>query len=225
MKHSKKSEIWISATLYALIMVVTLVIVVSAVVPLITKMKDRAVFQKVKTEMTSLDEQISNVASEGAGSQRTVPIEVQEGMLKVSNGELYWELNSEAKLLEPRTSLRMGNVFFSSNADVNASVSGNTATLKNSRIEVKFDMAASDINNMITQMKIGSASLSGLPGGITFKLDGNSFPSITSAELVPGQGINFGRATIVAHTSNASVDIEFTLEGGADFLTTNVDVN
>ena len=51
----KKAQIWISAVLYTLIIVVAIVIVLSAVVPLINKMKDRAIFQKVKNELLNLD--------------------------------------------------------------------------------------------------------------------------------------------------------------------------
>ena len=220
----KKAQIWISATLYTLIIVVAIVIVLSAVVPLINKMKDRAIFQKIKNEIANLDVDIVEIASEGKGSQRTKPIEIQEGMLKVESGKMYWELRSEAKLLEPRTSLKIGNVFFSSNADVNATIVGAKVILRNSRIHVEFNKSATNISKIITKMSMDSVNLPNLPGGLKFKLDGNE-PSIISTELIPGEGTSFGRVTLVAHTSNASVDVEFTLEGGADFLITNIDID
>ena len=101
-----------------LIVVVAIVIVLSAIVPLIEKMKDRATFQRVKNELANIDADIVEVASEGLGSQRTIPLEIQSGMFKVAGGKLFWEMQSEAKLIEPRTSLRLGNQFVSSNADV-----------------------------------------------------------------------------------------------------------
>ena len=221
----RKAQIWISAVLYTLIIVVAIVIVLSAIVPLINKMKDRAIFQKVKNELTNLDVNIVDVASEGKGSQRTMPIEIQEGTLKIANGKMFWEIRSEAKLLEPRTSLRIGNLFLSSNADVNATVVGSTIILNNSRINVEFNKSATNISKIITRMSMGTINLPNLPGGLTFKLDGNEFPSITSTELIPGEGTNFGRVTVVAHTSNTSIDVEFTLEGGADFLIMNIDID
>jgi type II secretory pathway pseudopilin PulG len=221
----KKAQIWISATLYTLIIVVAIVIVLTAVVPLINKMKDRAVFQKVKTDLLNLDAYILAVSSEGQGSQRIVPLEVQEGLLKTENGQVFWELQSEAKILEPRTSLNIGNLFLSSNADVNASVSGSIIRLENSRIAVEFNASATNISKMVAKMSISSANLPNLPGGMKFKIDGAEFPSVSSVELIPGQGTNFGRATVVVHTADPELDVEFTLEGGADFLITNVDID
>jgi hypothetical protein len=221
----KKAQIWISAVLYTLIVVVAIVIVLSAIVPLINRMKDRAVFQKVKNELVNLDADIVEVASEGIGSQRTIPIEIQSGVLKAQGGRIFWEIQSEAKLLEPRTSLRLGNMFFSSNADVNASVSGSTVMLENSRVSVEFNSSATNISRIITKMSMGAVNLPNLPGGLEFRLDGAEFPSVTSTELVPGAGTNFGRVTFVAHTSNPLIDVEFTLEGNSDFLITNVDID
>jgi hypothetical protein len=221
----RKAQIWISAVLYTLIIVVAIVIVLSAIVPIINKMKDRAVFQKVKNELSNLDADIIDVASEGRGSQRTVPIEIQEGLLKVEDGKIFWEIQSEAKLLEPRTSLRLGNMFLSSNADVNATVAGNTIILNNSRIHVEFNKSATNISKIINKMSIGAVTLPNLPGGLKFTLDSSPFPSVTSTELIPGEGTDFGRVTLVAHTSNSSVDVEFTLEGSSDFLIVNVDID
>lgn len=225
MLKTRKAQIWISAVLYTLIVVVAIVIVLSAIVPLINKMKDRAVFQKVKNEFINLDIDISEVAGEGLGSQRTIPIDIQNGMLKVTGGKIFWEMQSEAKLLEPRTSLRLGNLFVSSNADVNASISGDTVILNNSRLHVEFNRSANNISQIITRMNMDGTDLPNLPGGLSFKLDGAEFPSITSTDLVPGEGNNFGRATFVAHTSDTAIDVEFTLEGSSDFLITNVDID
>ena len=221
----KKAQIWISAVLYTLIIVVAITIVLSSIVPLVSKMKDRAVFQKVKNELNNLDALITEVASEGQGSQRTTPFEVQQGVLKVKSGNIFLELQSEAKLLEPRTSLRIGNLFLSSNADVNATIVGEKIILNNSRINIEFNKSATNISQIVSKISMGAINLPNLPGGLKFKLNDQEFPSITSLDLIPGQGNNLGRATLVAHTTNASVDVEFTLEGGADFLITNVDID
>lgn len=219
---AKKASIWISATLYTLILIVAIVLVLTAVLPLIEKMKEKSLFTKANNDMLDLDQNIIGVSSEGPGSQRVLPIQLQDGLLKVSNGMIYWEMLSKSDVIEPRTKISVGHLFIESNADVNATVSGNKTILENTKTKVEFDNTASNVDNIIS--KITNDDGNSITGGFSFKINSNLLPSVSSVSLEPGQGTNFGSATVVAKI-NSTLKIRFTLEGGADFLTINADAD
>ena len=222
MAAARKASIWVSATLYTLIVIAAIILVLSAIIPLIQKMQEKSLFTKANNDMLDIDQNIVGVGSEGPGSQRVVPIQLQDGLLKVSSGQIYWELLSKSKVVEPRTAISAGHLFIESNADVNASISGNTTILNNPRISIEFDNTATDINNIIK--KITNADGSYISGGFSFKINNNNIPAVSSAVLEPGEGISLGSATFVAKI-NSTLKIMFTLEGGADYLTINADTD
>ncbi|MBW3012518.1 hypothetical protein KY311_04995 [Candidatus Woesearchaeota archaeon] len=221
MAHAKKGTIWISATLYTLIVIVAIVLVLTAILPLIEKMKERAVFTKTKDDLLNIDNTIVGVATEGPGSQRVLPLQVQDGFMKVEDGELYWEMLTTSDVVSPRTKLEIGHLYIESNADVNAYVVGTKTIINNSRLYVEFDNNATNINNVITVMKNENGN--SLPGSFDFKINGNSLPAVQSTSI-DNEGTKLGSATFIAKI-NSTLKIKFTLEGGADYLAVNADTD
>src|SRR3989344_4925059 len=119
--RTKKADIWISAVLYILIAAVAMVIILQAGLPLLNKMKDRTTFERSKNVLASVDQKIIEVAGEGAGSQRVIPIEIREGNIIVdeNNDRMQWQLETKTEVIEPRTSLEQGNLKIYSNIEVN----------------------------------------------------------------------------------------------------------
>ena len=72
----KKGQIWISAVLYVLVIVALIIIVLEAGLPLLGRLKEKNSFNRVKDTLTALDSNIRQIAGEGQGSQRIVPVAV-----------------------------------------------------------------------------------------------------------------------------------------------------
>jgi hypothetical protein len=201
--------------------IVAIVLVLTAILPLIEKMKERAVFTKARSDLLDIDQNVIGVATEGPGSQRVLPLQLQEGFLKVENGELYWEMLTESEVVEPRTKIEVGHLYIESNADVNAIIQGNNTMINNSRLHVVFDNTATDINNIIVEMKneVGNS----IAGGFSFKINNNTLPPVASTSL-ENEGTNLVSATFIAKI-NSTLKIKFSLEGGQDFIAVNADMD
>ena len=134
MGKSKKGEIWISVVIYVLVVVVVLVLVLEAGLPILNRAKDQSTYTRVKDTMTALDQHIVDIANEGQGSQRVVPIEVPAGELRVKDNKLQWKLETGSKIIEPRTKIDQGNLVIAADLDVSAIEYGTYFTIENSRI-------------------------------------------------------------------------------------------
>ena len=76
MRSNKKGVIWVSTVIYVMIAIVVMVIVLEAGLPLIKGITEKSAFNKIRDTLVLLDKQIQQVASEGQGSQRVIPIEI-----------------------------------------------------------------------------------------------------------------------------------------------------
>ena len=79
--NNKKGDIWVSAILYVLIISLSIVLIINVGGPIIDKMKDSQSLAKSKEIMLTIDKTISEVANEGEGSQRIIPLEVKDGKM------------------------------------------------------------------------------------------------------------------------------------------------
>ena len=223
----KKGQIWISATIYVLVAVTALVIILAATQPLINRMKDKATVQKQKETMVALDEQILGVATEGAGSQRLVPIDILEGQILVKNNGLVYEVETETKVVEPRSQVQLGNLKISSGNDVNAYEMENSYILENSKIRVNF-IKTSDLNytNEIIQNITLKSTNTTVNDEFTFDLgnEGSDLDNNSYTELID-EGENLGSAVLKAHCNKTNIiyDLIFTLDSEADFVRVNVE--
>jgi hypothetical protein len=235
MKLAKKSQIWISVIIYTLVALLALVLILNTGVPILTEMKDRSVVSKVKDTMIELDKQITTVANQGEGSQAVVSFEIRDGELKFADNQLIWEIETDSKIVAPRTSTRSGNLIIASNANVNAFELNDSYllenTLKNNTFSVRINKRGSKTSPVAftTSQLIDYVSFNGnkMEGQFRFELNGDnsSTAGIGYTEMIPvGNNTNLGKAKVIAHmnTNSSYYDLVFTLESYADFLTVNV---
>ncbi len=225
---ASKGQIWISAVLYILIAVAIMVLVLQAGIPIIKGLQEKASFTRAKDTMLSIDQQIKDVASEGQGSQRVVPLDVSDGKISVENNALRWKIESDTKLLEPRTKLQQGNLVISSDVDVSAAQIDNYYILQNSKILVNISKYGSESNmtNINTSRLINyvifkdtNAKTNG-----TFKLydaAGQTTGTGYTTLLDPGTGLVSARVLAHVNTTNFDYDAELKLDSNADFITVN----
>ena len=236
----RKSQLWISAVLYVLVIIAAIVIVLEALTPVIEGLKDKAVYNRMRDSFLTINDYIRDVSSEGKGSQRVIPIEIQKGSLKVENNQLEWQLGTEASILEPRTQVELGNLIVVANGDVDSyETNGSTFVLKNSRVLFEF-YKYSALGSFANQTNSSGAIVAYTGAGIikraAFVKGSNEYnvspsysffvPPDTSATLLrgytvlPRTGSGLGKANVIAHlnSTNYEYDVVFTLESQADYL-------
>src|SRR3989338_10457272 len=103
MLSGRKGAIWISAVLYVLIAVVMMVIVLEAGLPLIKSLNEKSAFTRIRDTLVGLDKQIQQVASEGQGSQRIIPLEITDGEFRIEQQKIRWKLETDSKIVESKT--------------------------------------------------------------------------------------------------------------------------
>ena len=236
MRIRKKSQIWISVIIYTLVSVLALVLILNTGIPILTEMKDRAVFSKIKDVMLDLDRHITEIANQGEGSQATVSFEIRDGEVIFTDNQLMWELETKSKIVSPRTKTVLGNLIISSNANVRTyelsdSYMMNT-TIEDDSFSVKINKKGTstsweyyNTSEIIEYIQYNNYQIDG--SKFNFNLNNN----ITSArgtgytKMVPnGNNTNLGRAKVIAHMNStfAVYDLEFTLESYSDFVTVRV---
>lgn len=236
----KKGQLWISAVLYVLVIVVVIVIVIEALTPVIENLKDKSIYNRIRDSFITLNEYVRDVSSEGKGSQRTIPIEVQKGVFSVEENEIKWTFETDSQILEPRTQVELGNLLVVSNGDVDAyETNRSTFVLKNSNVLFEFYKYGSPLNYMnYTNV---SGTIVDFTGGNFLKTTSyirgatqiNVTPSFafyvppdTSASRINGytallrKGSGLGKAKLISHviTANYEYDLVFTLESQSDYL-------
>jgi len=236
----KKGQLWISVVLYVLVIVAVIVIVMEALTPVIEDLKDKAIYMRAKDTFLLINDYIKDVSSEGQGSQRTIPIEVQKGSLRVENNELKWDLQTTASILEPRTQVDLGNLLVVSNGEVDAyETNKSTFIMKNSRVLFEFYKYGSLLN--FTNETNSSGTIVPFTGGNIIKrtalikgaIEYNITPSyafftppddastvVRGYTILPRTGSGLGKAKVIAHinSTNYEYDTVFTLESQADYL-------
>lgn len=222
----RKGQVWVSAVIYVLIAVTALVIILAATQPLIARMKDKAAVQKQKETMAGLDEQISGVATEGPGSQRAVPVDISDGTIMIKNDSLVYDVQTESKVVEPRTQTDIGNLRVGSGTDVSAYETNNSYVLENSKIKVYF-IKSNNITNtsqIIQKMQLLSTNAT-VTQGFTFNVGtGTSVLIDKSYTSMMTEGSSMGAASVIAHCNQTSneYDLVFELGSEADFIKVNI---
>jgi len=109
--RSKKSVIWISAVLYIAMGIIVISILLTAVIPVVNKLKDKNTFIDTKKLLYILDNNIKTVAKEGPGSQRDLsPFVLNAGKLFIfeNNETIVWTMETTAELIEPNIPINEG---------------------------------------------------------------------------------------------------------------------
>lgn len=228
----KKGEIWVSAVIYVLVGVVVLTIVIQAGVPLIKSLQERSNVNRARSSFTALDQQIQEIAREGQGSQRVVPLEVSEGTVKVEDSRLRWKIETTSKIIEPKTRFELGNLVIASDVDVSAAEYPGSFIIQNSRILVNFTKFGSKSNwatvntsaliNYVTFKDTGASTT----GTFTFFINQNaSTTNGTGYNELLQSGTGLASATLTTHVNSTIYDYDllFSLDSKADFLRATIE--
>jgi hypothetical protein len=244
-KTGKKGDVWISAILYIVIIVVAIALILTAGTPIINQMRDKISFTKARDTMLNLDNHIQDIASEGQGSQRIVPIEVGKGKLKIENNQIIWEIDTDSQIMSSRTKVDIGNLYITSNANVRATTyeagengsfilqtelgatetkSGDIFLVNISKLGNETNWVSIDTSSLINYISYKNNTL---PGTFSFTLNDNATSAYGTGytKLIPaGNNTNIGSAKVIAHINSdyAEYDLEITLDSYADFITTKI---
>lgn len=229
--RDKKGQIWVSAILYILIITVVMVVVLNAGVPILKNLQDKTVFTRQKNAFLSLNQQIKDISEEGVGSQRIVPIEIEKGSLQLKDGNLKWDMMTDAKILESGHEIDLGNLYITSNADVTATEYENNYTLENTFIRATF-AKCEDRYACVLNQSSGLISLifknpntgTEVPasGAFTFDFGSGTTWNYTGFSRLEDYGSSLGAASVVYYVNNTNSSVytvvEFTMESYRDFI-------
>ena len=229
--NDKKGAIWISAVIYVIVVVVIMIIVLEAGLPLIEGLTEKNAFNKIRNTVVALDKQIQQIASEGQGSQRVIPIEITDGELKITDQRLRWKLETDSQLVEPKSRVELGNMVIASGIDVTARSVDSYFIVENSRIRINFSKIGasnnfSDINTsgIINDIfyKDNDARTNGT---FTFYVNDSSSLTGTGYTKLEDEGTSLTTAAVRAHINNSAMqyDIVMTLDSKADFFRARIE--
>jgi hypothetical protein len=230
MHLNKKGDIWISAVLYVMIAVAVTVIVLEAGLPALRGLREKNAFASIKDSALALDKNIQDIASEGQGSQRVIPIDVNDGEIRFEDNQLRWKLETESKIVEPRTRQEQGNLVIASDVDVSCSETMSYDIMQNRYMLANFTRYGSASNwssiqaNQLLNYVEFKDSDAKTTGEFSFSLNGSSGPinGFTTLETV-GTGLTSGIFRAHMNTSSLEYDLIFTLESKADFLKVSIE--
>jgi hypothetical protein len=227
---NKKGDIWISAVLYVMIAVAITVIVLEAGLPALRGLREKNAFASIKDSAIALDKNILDIASEGQGSQRVIPVDVTDGEIRFENDQLRWKLETESKVIEPRTRQEQGNLIIASDVDVSCSETASYDVMQNSYILANFSRYGSETNWTVidssallnsVEFKDSNVRTSGV---FSFTLNSSSQPANGYTELETiGTGITSGVFKAHMNTTSFEYDLVFLLESKADFIKVSIE--
>lgn len=231
MTFNKSAEVWISVVIYTLVAILALSLLLGTGLPILNEMKERTIFSKTKDIMLQLDSHLTDLTSQGEGSQSSISFEVRDGKVLFENDELIWEIEAKSPILSPRSSSKLGNLVISSNANIRAYETDSSFLLTTTVKNLPFSVNISKIGSKSNWQPINTSRLINYIEFNGNKTDGTFGFQITDAEsssigtgytiMTPaGNSSNIGRAKVIAHINNslAEYDLEFTLESYTDFM-------
>lgn len=229
------------SSLVATVFIILITVVSSAMVltiggPAIQRAQESAVMNEAVQNMHTLDNTVREVASEGAGSLRTVQLKITDGQYSVSNktNTIEFTYKIQSNLLEPGTMVKDGNLLLSSNVNAKASTSDlnsdgqNELILENEIMRVGIQSIGSRSSptsiNTTSNVKIINFKQNAVnvtPSDSSVILDGfaDSYYGSGFSELVES-GDHLSKAEALVHVNSTSIsyDIIYSLPSGADFL-------
>lgn len=232
---SKAGDLWISAALYLVISVVVVTIVLSAGLPMLDNIRDKNAFEDAKKSLLVLDQHITEVANEGPGSQRVVPLEIKKGTLSLDTDGISWSMKTKADIIDPRSKIRTGNLIISSNVDVDANETNTTCVLENGKVRVTFLKAGNSSNHTAIDTSDLIQEFRDLTGGavadgnftflISNQVNSNLGTGYTVCNRV-GTDLDYASVTLFMYNTSSTpsfdYEIEFILDSEGDFIKTRV---
>lgn len=229
----------ISGVIFLAITIAAVMLVYQAVSPAVKKVQSAAAVEGMKGVFSELDEIIQSVASEGTGSKRTFDLTVDVGKVIVNKTEdaIYWQLETNAEVVSPRTSQRMGSMTVGSNMETRGYEGNYTFSspqkrcyiLENEHLRVYLKKigtpsshASYNTSNLLVaiynkDMDRWLNDTGFLDIGVDFNSTSKRGTGFTML-LTQGYNLPYGTVSAFMNSSHADYHVNFTLESGADFI-------
>ena len=217
----------LAGALYVGIVSVALLIVVQIGSPAITKMQDVAAVDQAKDSFANLDKIIQDVASEGKGSTRVIPLQIKKGdvLFDSANDMIVYGIDTNAEMISPRTRRVVGNLIFGANTNVNVTDTGTDIIVENEHIIATFNktgnstnFTAIDANTILKSVFLKDANTT-FDGTIKVRIDDSDANEVGNGYVYAEEtGVRLARGRVIIHVNNtfADYDIYYTLESGRD---------
>jgi hypothetical protein len=235
----KKAISLVASVIFIAITISAIAVIYEAGMPVVKKMQAAAAVEKMKDVFSDMDKVIREVASEGTGSKRTVYLRVDPGKVTVNDTEdaIYWELDTEAKVIEPRTKQTFGNIAIGSNMETSAYEQNYSVTSPQIQAyKMENEHLIVFIRKVGSGSSYGNFSTNGLLLGIYNKDIGSWFNNTNMLDVsidnqessrtangtttLSESGYNLPYATVAALVNSTYLRyyVNFTLESGEDFM-------
>lgn len=232
----------VSGVMFLAITITAVVIVYQAGMPVIERMQAAAAIEQMKTTFVELDELIRQIAGEGAGSKRTIQLKVDPGKIIVNETQdtIYWELETDAMVIAPRTKQTFGNVVVGSNMNTRIYEANYTRTspeiecyvMENEHLKVyvrKVGTSTSasgwaNFNTSTLVIAIYNKDMSSWLENVGFleiTVDDSADSKAGNGYTMPvetGYNLPYGEITAYMNSSYLAYYIDLALGSGADFL-------
>jgi type II secretory pathway pseudopilin PulG len=112
MNYKNKAQVWVETAIYSLIGLTIIAILLTAAMPQIDKMKDKAIVTQTTTALNELDSQIADI-QQAPGNIRIVYFKLSKGTLTIDPQEekiIYLLENTNLELSEPGLEIKEGNI-------------------------------------------------------------------------------------------------------------------
>lgn len=226
----KGMEPLLSAAIYIGIAIAAVTTVVSIGGPAIEKMTDVAAVDQARDALANLDRIMRAVSAEGFGSTRVIPLQLRKGdlLLDPTQNIIYYELDTLAEVISPRTRRVFGNIIMAANAISSAAENDTDFTLQNEHLRVVIAKIGNETNfqSINASQLVRSIYLIDesklLNGNVSIRVDDDPQREVGLGYTVAddiGSNLPRGRVIAFVNATRASYNIWFTLESGADFLT------
>lgn len=228
-----------TAAIYVGITVSAISVALTAGVPALQNLQDSSSISQMQQFMQQLDGLVQQVASEGEGSTRTISTNIDRGVLyfQESTDSLVYELETDADVISPQTSIREGNIILSSNANVKVeekTVNGvECYMMENEHVRACIKNIGNSTNNenisssellQLYEFKRDDGTTRSVDANLTVMLneqsDTTSGQGFTTAET--GKFIGTGQVTATISTEGYTYDVVFRLPTGSDFMVVDV---
>lgn len=131
---------FVSMVFYVAIVVAAVGMVLNIAMPRLESMQDSAAIENNVNFLTELDAAITDVASEGRYSSRTMQLSFDRGQYRLDNGTFLYEIETDSGIISTQATRQLGPVTLSANADVSVretTINGQDCYLmENDRLEV-----------------------------------------------------------------------------------------
>jgi hypothetical protein len=221
----------ISGVMYVAVSLAAITMVVQVGNPIVRDVQDSISLDQAKEMMSRLDNTIREVAAEGKGSVRIVPIEFSRGKLVVDDvsNQIYYQLETQSEVISPGVRREIGNIYVASSTDVSVTKDATHWILENSHIRAKIKRIGSEtspapvnLTNVIESVRynLGEPEEADFNGQIELGVDSSAARSVGNGYTVAlkeGTGLASGTVQIHVDNSQMTYDVFVTLRGG-DFL-------